>query len=348
MKRASLAAAIVSAFVTAAACSDSNEAAPVTQPPVSEPDATAPAPTPDAAVEDAAPAERDVVAYAIRRIHLGEADTTGKFDSTAWKAFGRDIDGITSTSVANGECLPVPGSAQSARTDGNAGNDNAWGRNVLPILNPFLPTPSKDASDAIEAGAPTIVIIVRSSAAGPVAGAYALADKTLLPSWDGTDVRQYAEEWTDGKDPSAKFASATVTDGVFDSGELAGTTLLGLPSFTGGSMSIPMTKFRIRMTISADGNTASAGMMSGVFSTKGVQDALGAMMAAASPDLCSGSTRDSILDAIEQGSDILADGTQDPAKECNGISFGIAFDAVRVKIATAVAPKEAPGPDPCK
>jgi hypothetical protein len=335
-------------LVAAAACGGSETAAPAGAAPAPEPDATAPAPAPaaDAAVEAEAPGERDVVAYAIRRIHLGEADTTGKLDSTAWRAFGRDIDGIASTSMANGECLPVQGAPQSMRTDGNTGFDNSWGRNLLPILLPFLPTPSKSASDAIEAGAPTIVIIVR--AGGAIAGAYALADKTLLPSWDGTDVRQYAEEWTDGKDPTAKFPSATIASDVFDSGELPGTANLGLPSFTGGSMTIPMTKLRIRMTLSPDGKTASAGMLSGVFSTKGAQEAIGTMMAAASPDLCSGSTHDGIQESIRQCSDILADGTQDAAKECDGISFGLAFEAVRVKVAQAVAPKEDPAPDPCK
>lgn len=345
MKRA-IALSVGIAF--AAACGGSDTSSPATAAPSPEPDAgtPAPTPTPDAAVEAAPPAERDVVAYAIRHIHLGEADTAGMVNVSAWKAFGRNIDGITSTNVANGECLLVAGAPQTARTDGDDGNDNSWGRNVLPILSPFLPTPSKDASEAIEAGAPTIVIVVR--AGGAIAGAYALADKTLLPSWDGTDVRQYAEEWTDGKDPKAKFPSATITSDVFDSGELPGTTVLGLPSVTGGSMTIPMTKLRIRMTLSADGNTASAGMLSGVFATKGVQDAFGAMMAALSPELCSGSTHDGIQSTIEQGSDILADGTQDPSKQCDGISFGLAFEAVRVKISETVAPKEDPGPDPCK
>jgi hypothetical protein len=100
------------------------------------------------------------------------------------------------------------------------------------------------------------------------------------------------------------------------------------------------------MKLSADGVTATEGMLSGVLATKELEEAVAKMAQALSSELCSGSTIDSIKQSIRQGSDIMKDGTQDPAKECDGISVGIGFEAVRVTLA-GVAPKASPSPSPC-
>jgi hypothetical protein len=49
---------------------------------------------------------------------------------------------------------------------------------------------------------------------------------------------------------------------------------------------------------------------------------------------------------IREASDMMQDGTQDPAKECDGISIGLGFEMTRVVIGTA-SPPVAPPPDPC-
>jgi hypothetical protein len=286
-----------------------------------------------------------VDAYAIRTVHLGEADRNGTKLPDAWKAYGRNIDGIVSTNVANGECMLVEGAPQSMRTDGNDGYDNAWGKVVMKIFDPFFPTGSKSASEFIEAGGPTPAVVVGRKG-GAVTAAYTVSEKTLLPSWDGTDVRQLAEAWTDGKMASAVFPSPTIVDEVFDSGELSGTTMLGLPGFDGEPILVPMSKLRIRMKLAAGGNNATEGVISGVLATKELEEAIAKMAQAMSPDLCEGSTIESIKQSIRQASDILKDGTQDPSKDCDGISIGIGFEAVRVTLA-GVAPKGSPSPDPC-
>ena len=65
------------------------------------------------------------------------------------------------------------------------------------------------------------------------------------------------------------------------------------------------------------------------------------------PGLCTGSTFDSIANQIRQASDILTDGTQDPNKTCNGISFGMGFKATAVNFGK-VAAKQPEPEDPCK
>ncbi len=56
-------------------------------------------------------------------------------------------------------------------------------------------------------------------------------------------------------------------------------------------------------------------------------------------------TLKSILDQIRQASDIMKDGTQDPTKECDGISIGLGFNLKRVTLGD-VAPPATPK-DPC-
>jgi hypothetical protein len=53
----------------------------------------------------------------------------------------------------------------------------------------------------------------------------------------------------------------------------------------------------------------------------------------------------SVEDAIRRASDVLADGSQDPAKTCDGISIGLGFDA-RLSGVGGVVTRPAP-PMPC-
>jgi hypothetical protein len=57
-------------------------------------------------------------------------------------------------------------------------------------------------------------------------------------------------------------------------------------------------------------------------------------------------TLQSILNQIRQASDIMQDGTQDPTKECDGISIGLGFTMKSAQLG-AVAPPPPPPPDPC-
>jgi len=62
--------------------------------------------------------------------------------------------------------------------------------------------------------------------------------------------------------------------------------------------------------------------------------------------LCMGPTIDSLLAQMTQASDILADGSQDPAQTCNGISIGLGFKMKPVQIGV-IAPPGPPPPNPC-
>ena len=94
-------------------------------------------------------------------------------------------------------------------------------------------------------------------------------------------------------------------------------------------------------------NDLEEGTIAGVIDTEQFVSGIGAVAGRFSTDLCQGSTVEGIKSSIRQASDMLADGTQDPNKECNGISVGIGFTAKRVGNPTKTAPEETPPPDPC-
>ncbi len=48
--------------------------------------------------------------------------------------------------------------------------------------------------------------------------------------------------------------------------------------------------------------------------------------------LCDSALFTNLVNQIRQASDIMADGTQDPTKECNGISMGLGFEMKAVQL----------------
>src|SRR5262249_43226761 len=85
----------------------------------------------------------------------------------------------------------------------------------------------------------------------------------------------------------------------------------------------------VSMELSADHKKATNGVISGVALTEELADEFVEVGGAFDPSFCDpqGPTIQSIVTQIHQSSDILADGTQDPTKTCDGISVGIGFDA---------------------
>jgi hypothetical protein len=49
-------------------------------------------------------------------------------------------------------------------------------------------------------------------------------------------------------------------------------------------------------------------------------------------DMCGTQPFQNILDEARRASDIMADGTQDPAKTCDGISIGLGFEMMEAQI----------------
>jgi hypothetical protein len=99
------------------------------------------------------------------------------------------------------------------------------------------------------------------------------------------------------------------------------------------------------MRVGSGGGNAIDGVLSGILPTEAFVDFAMGVAGRLSTSLCLESASASIATQLEQASDIVRDGTQDPTEVCDGISIGLGFSASRVQLgATTTAP--AP-PNPC-
>lgn len=289
-------------------------------------------------------------AYVAKSIFLGETNRSGAAVKDAWKDYGENLDGIVSVkATTNGECKLQAGADSAKREDGNLGIDNSFGRTVLGFLLGIVPTPSKTTNEGIAKGGGTMMLNLLPASGGAPArfGFLAAAATTTVPLFDGKDLRSATASsvGTSPDDPLVVSTTPSMSGRLVASGIASGTFYFELP-LQGAGWRLPIRHARVTMNVSPDGLTATTGTLSGIAPTEELVAELTKAAGRISTQLCGGSTLDTIKQTIRQASDILVDGTQDPSKDCDGISIGIGFEAVKVS-ASGVAADLPPGPDPC-
>jgi hypothetical protein len=299
------------------------------------------------------------VTFAVGQWLFGDTDRDGQPDkANGWKQFGFDLDGQISNGNAEsvaGLCMPRNGANPAiVHTDGCNGIDNSFGKLVLPILSGVSSTFPRTASEALSKGGQTLLLDLDKLGTGTdyfplTARLYDGAPLGKAPARDGSDVWPVrADLLTDPTDVgSSKLQTVT--------SYLVGNTWVGrfhgdLPVKTIWDF-LPLTLTvndpLISMTLDPQHQTVTGGTIAGVLATDTFVAEAHYVGALWDPTLCSGPTLPSILAQITQASDILADGTQDPTKPCNGISIGLGFTAYRVQLGPVAPPEPPPPPDPC-
>ncbi len=286
-----------------------------------------------------------IVTFAIDQIRLGEADPTGVGSNTAWRAYGRDVDGLVTTKDSTDVCTLQPGAPKFNQTDGNDGIDNAWGAVFLPILQTMasLPTPSQVATDDILAGKDALLVQTvgltsdTSQTGSNIVGqifAGTLYDGGT-PTFDSTtdwpvDTRSLvAQSISSGA--IAHFDHGTVQQGVFDTGVITGPVLVPM-WLQGVPLSVTIHDAEIRFDHTGG---AANGMISGVLDTQEFVAMLKNVVPFMSVSLC-GPALAGVIDQVMQAQDILADGTNHAGTACSGISIGIGFELKPVANPTKV------------
>lgn len=302
---------------------------------------------------------------AIRKLFLGNTDRNGVEDDKAWMEYGFDIDGKASTKASKDLCQPAAGATpDTVYPDGKNGIDNSFGANILPTVIALAPAAASGVNDSIDSGSFTIMLDIKELGTGENYNPLktflyggANFDQTddgvdQTPAWDGSDEWPVVYELLnngDINDPLVQFPSSYVVtaDGKrwWVSGT-AGTLVLNL-AVGGYTLAININEAQIAMELGADNQTATNGTISGVIETEQLIDELAKVAGSIDTTLCPpSSTFDNLANQIRQASDVLQDGTQDPAKTCDGISIGLGFEMQSVKLGT-VADKAMMQPDPC-
>jgi hypothetical protein len=272
--------------------------------------------------------------FALRKMFAGDADRTFKANATAWRSYGEDLDKDATTESSAGTCRLAAGAASSVRADGDAGIDNSFGANVLPLLvaNGFA-IPSLQWSESSQQGAARAVLV---RLAAPSASVRVGA---LLPM--APDFNSGMGAWA----VSSLFTSELVFQTDF--GEAHGQSITdALPLFIPydkGVLVLRLHHFSFRGTPSANGKTLDTGTLAGILDPNELVEAARQAIGGTKPAMCT--AFDAIAASIRLAPDILSDGSSNPMADCDGISIGLGFEGAAIDFGPVT---NDPGPSkPC-
>lgn len=293
---------------------------------------------------------------AVKKFYYGDTnfdDTPNK--ATGWKQYGFNLDGKVSTAASVDLCKPQANAPPNqAYPDGNSGIDNSFGRNILPIFLSLTSDFSVKANQSIDAGDYTLMFDLEGLGAmadqAPLVGkVYSGTPLGAAPKFDGSDLWPVAPEGlTNPADiASAKpvFPMSALVANHWDSGPTGATVRLHI-NVAGSPMQLDILGAHVAMDLDPDHQGAQMGQIGGVIATSQLIAEMKRVAGSIDSSLCSGPTVESIAAQLAQASDILADGTQDPTKTCDGISIGLGFKARAVSLG-GIGPAAPPQPDPC-
>jgi hypothetical protein len=273
--------------------------------------------------------------------------TVGEGNSGQWKKVGFNLDGLASTTASKDVCKPNSGAfTATPYPDGDDGIDNSFGKNLLPLIVGLDPTWVTDINNGIQKG--SFTVLLKMDCLPPTGDVPVLTTKLFggtalgaVPKFDGTDKWPVAPELLgNAMDPESStvlFNNSSVTGTTFDAGKDA-TFILTVPiNSQTMSSSIKLTLYAAKttMTLSADRKSATSGRIGGVLNTEEFVAEIKKVGAVFG--YCDNSLFADLLTQARQSSDIMADGSQDPTKTCDGISMGLGFEMKEVQVG-AVGP----------
>ena len=290
--------------------------------------------------------------WAISKLQLGDTDASGASSTTAWKTLGYDIDGKQSNAKSTDVCKPAGNGTASVHNNGPGGVDNSFGANILPIITGLISNPSDEVNTQITDGKFTIMIKVDKLGSGTdykdlTAAIFGGGDLGGSPKFDGTDKWPVLCELLGGCDyatmtkgditkPKVAFPTSYVAGNTWVSGS-KGDIDLAL-SIKGVTLDLVIHQAVITAKLAADHKSGTGGIISGVLNTQQLVDTITGVVGKVEPSLCGSQTVTSILPTIIGASDIMQDGTQDPAQTCDGISVGLGFEAKEVQLGDVTDP----------
>ena len=296
-------------------------------------------------------------------MRLGQHDADGSRDACAWKAIGFNLDGRITTADdsknGNDTCHRRSGAASGILADGVGGIDNNFGAHLMATAASLNTAPPDggpgprpidiQVSDALAHGAETLLLRIDdlpdvaddSHAPGALYAVAPLgAEPTSIDAWS-----VYDDALVDGADmsqPKVTFPDGYVSGGTWVSG--AATARITLPSFWGGNV-----WERIEWPIEAGALTfqlvGGGGVLTGAMPVKALDAAIRPIAMAFG--ICPGNaTYDQVITTLTQPADLVlgVPQLQDPSRECDAISIGVAIGMVPALPPTTVVPRPTPAP----
>jgi hypothetical protein len=299
----------------------------------------------DAGISDAAAPQPDAgctselacapIRLAFTRLFVSDARRDETLDPGAWQSYGENLDGLVSGYYGAGtprrECMPSPmANPPDPPVDPSDGTDNVWGQTILPKLLHWDATPTKSADQWLAAGHRGPII-----ALGRLDGE--LGASSLRAFF--TYIEHGAVDPVPTIYPTAHFAN-----GTFDSGPAGGAVVLELP-IGADTFVVAINNLRVKLDLGAN-LVASGGILAGAIYVRDLREAIITHIARLKPADCASGQLDDLLATVDRSADVLGDGTNDPSRECDAISFGAGFEASQVTVTGVSAGPAAEPPLP--
>ena len=329
-------------------------------PPIAPPPPTAGAPAGD---------RSDDLVLAVRKFYFDKGNP-----GSDWAKIGYNLDHLVTIDDASSDCKTTGGTpaaglegvvTDSAGTQVFNGIDNVFGHFIAGVLTQLDAKWATDLNQGLLDGTQTVLLdlghvkdqqnylglsgaIYTGDALCALAGD---AGACGAPRFDGTDQWPVTADSVIGGDPNRPnivFPGAYMTGRYWVSGTQASSFALKL-KVLGHPLTLTIHRAVATVKVGSDGS-GTQGVLAGVLDT---QEFLGSLqqvlVAYAGTAYCSASGtkwNDDIASKILPLQDILTEGPQDTAAPCNGISFGVGFEAKPVKIGGVTLPV-APAGDLC-
>lgn len=287
----------------------------------------------------------DAATFAIDSLSFGEDSTRD------WARYGFDLDRKLTTTTSTDVCRRVRGAPAMTQRDGDFGIDNSFGQNVVPMLRALAADPrtlSEASTTSIRHGGFTLQLEITGLDGTPAQTNVGLATQVFASSvfdpGGASPTFTRGEAWPARNDLLApdvgdsltskySFRDGYVTDGTFVSG--GGELVLGAV-FMGEPIDLHLRSAIIAGRVEGDGMT---GTLAGAIDAAELVDAATRVAGRLNENLC-GSAFDVMALELLQASDLLLDGSNDPAKTCDAISIGVGFTARRIANPSRSAPPD--------
>jgi len=293
------------------------------------------------------------VMMAVNKLYFGGAD-----EEKAWDELpGLDLDGVASDKKFGGHCKARTGGVNGTiRVDGPGGMDNAFGKDIVPLLAIVPGGLANSANDAISTkGSFSVLLEVAAAETGSNTTATTAKIWPALGQPDGTggvtpppasgDWSAYKWNPADQLAEGIAFSGAYINNNKFVSGDPTDINLT--LAISGANLALNIIHGTVTGDLSADHKTMTNGGISGALLVDEFQGQISTVAEALG--LCDLSMYQSIIDSVLASADLYYDGTNfvlDPDKECNAISLVLGFDATVSSMEDVTDPASEPSDCP--
>lgn len=282
----------------------------------------------------------------------------------AWEDWGWDIDGLCTGATASeqaGSCQRSAAVSPDQIRDGKSCRDNNLGAQIVPQLNVYNNQFENETNNGLLAGTAAWVFVLEDLGDGGddpyVPGklylAASLPDKAR-PAWDGTDTRTILPRSVIGgdlKQAVVSFPRGYLRNHVWVSGEPTDfDTALPIGS-SGELMPLPVRAGLVAFQLSPTHTSVvdGTGQVAGAIALSNIEAFLKPFLLTQT-SFCPGSSQyANLMKTVGTYGDVVVSGPklQDPAKVCDGISFGIGINLAPVAVPTALGTEVPPSGGAC-